>query len=239
MGLLISEELLLLGLDHRKGGTSWSEVWAPLSVGVIVDAIAAGTVTVSEDRLHPGDEPEHPLLRRVRAAVVDEGEARSLLHWVSRLPKVLAPLAPTVGARLVERGVLREEPGRVLLFWSTTRLPEADPGPERALRARLRAVLVDGSAPSAHDTQLVALLHHDPGRIDAVLSDEDRQVRKAARGARRRDHRAGGRPAGCPRRDDAAEAAAQASAVNAAVMLMTSAAVVGTLAGGVDGGVPS
>lgn len=181
MDLLISEELLLLALDRSRGRTAWLEAWRPLAVGVLLDAVDSGAVTLDDDRIGPGAEPEHPLLRRVRAAVTDVPEPRPPAEWVGRLPRALEPLVPAVADRLVARGVLREQPGRVLLFWRTTDLPVADPAPGRALRARLRSVLVDTAEPSAHDVQLITVLHHDHGRIDSLLADDDRATRAAAR----------------------------------------------------------
>lgn len=181
MDLLISEELLLIGLDDEKGGTTWLEHWTALHTAVLVDAIAAGAVTVADDRLRPGVEPAHPLLRRVRAAVAEDREPRPVTEWAARIGTVLKPLLASVAAGLVERGVLREERGRALGMFPTLRYPEADPGPERAVRARLRRVLVDGDAPSAHDTLLVALIGSDVGGIDRLLPDDDRAVRRSAR----------------------------------------------------------
>lgn len=230
MDLLISEELLLLALDEEKGGNAWLEAWQALPIAVVVDAIATRAVTVEDDHLRPGVEPDHPLLRRVRDAVAAESKPHSLQHWVAGLPTVLKPLIPSVAEQLVARGVLRQEPGRVLLFWNTTDLPEADPRPERALRARLRAVLVDGAGPSAHDTQLITLLHHDYGRIDAVFADEERDVRKAARARAAHIAEHAAEQPGARASVDAAEAAA-VSATMTAVTAATMSTVVITSGG--------
>jgi hypothetical protein len=178
--LLICEEMLLLALDNAKGGTSWLGGWTALGGGVLVDALAAGAVTAEAERLRPGTDVDHPLLRGVRAAVAARAEPLTLTEWVQRLPGELDPFPEAVAARLVETGVLAERRTKVIGLFPTTRFPEADPGPERALRARLRSVLVDGAEPDAHDLLLIALVE-PAGLLAGVTEDDDRDVRKAAR----------------------------------------------------------
>jgi Golgi phosphoprotein 3 (GPP34) len=178
--LLICEEMLLLALDNEKGGTSWLGGWTALSGGVLVDALAAGAVTAEGERLRPGAEVDHPLLRGARAAVAAQEEPLTLTEWVQRLPGDLDPFLEAVAARLVETGVLVERRTKVLGLFPTTRFPEADPGPEQELRARLRSVLVDGAEPDAHDLPLIALVE-PAGLLAVAAEDDDRDVRKASR----------------------------------------------------------
>jgi hypothetical protein len=177
--------MLLLSLDSEKGGTSWLGGWTALAGGALVDALAAGAVRIEGERLRPGAEVDHPLLQRVRDAVAAREEPLTLTEWVQRLPGDLDPFLAAVAGRLVEAGVLAERRTKVLGLFPTTRFPEADPGPERELRARLRSVLVDGAEggraePDGHDLLLIAL--DEPAGLLAVLTeDDDRDARKAAR----------------------------------------------------------
>ncbi|MCO1660060.1 GOLPH3/VPS74 family protein [Pseudonocardia humida] len=180
MELLICEEMLLLALDGEKGGTTWLSGWTALTGGVLVDAIAAGAVTVEDETLRPGEEPAHPLLRRVREAVAAEGQPRTVGDWVQRLPIVLDPLVEAVAARLVEDGVLGEEHGTILGLIPTTRFPEVDPTAEQVLRTRLRSVLVQGAEPSPHDLLLIALVE-PAGLLATATGEDERAVRRAAR----------------------------------------------------------
>jgi hypothetical protein len=178
--LLICEEMLLLALDNEKGGTAWLGGWTALGGGTLVDALAAGAVTVEDDRVRPGTAVEHPLLQRVRDAVAAQAEPLTLTEWVQRLPGDLDPFLPAVAARLVDSGVLAEQRTKVLGLFPTTRFPEADPGPERELRARLRSVLVEGAEPTEHDLLLIGLVE-PAGLLAVVTQDDERDVRKAAR----------------------------------------------------------
>jgi hypothetical protein len=89
-----------------------------------------------------GSGPEHPVLARAHAVISASPKHRSAKSWVSRLPGELKPLTGTVAAPLVERGVLTEQCSKFLGLFPSTRFPKADPGPERLLRSRLRAVLL-------------------------------------------------------------------------------------------------
>jgi hypothetical protein len=178
--LLVCEEMLLLALDNEKGGTSWLNGWTALSGGALVDALAAGAIDVEDDHLRPGGDAAHPLLRKVRDAVAAQEEPLKLADWLQRLPRELDPFVAAVVERLLADGVLTERRTKVLGLFPTTRFPEADPGPERALRARLRSVLVDGAEPTGHDLLLVALVE-PAGLLAVVTEDGDRDVRKAAK----------------------------------------------------------
>jgi hypothetical protein len=179
--LLICEEMLLLALDNEKGGTAWLSGWTALSGGVLVDGVLTGALVVEDDRLRPGDiEPDHPLVRRVREAVLALPEPRTLGEWLSRLPQEVTPFLEWVAQRLVEAGVLTERRTKVLGIFPTTRFPEADPSAERELRARLHGVLVDGAEPSVHDLMLIALVE-PAGLLATAVEDDERQVRRAAR----------------------------------------------------------
>ncbi|MEJ8278244.1 GOLPH3/VPS74 family protein [Pseudonocardia spirodelae] len=177
--LLLSEELLLIGLHDDTGKPAgWFDPQR-LHGALLCDLIERGAVTVDErKKVHPAAVPEHPALRAVYDTVAGSSAPRSVAHWTSTLPWKHTKPAELVAGRLVERGVLAREEGRVLGLFRTTRLPEADPGPERALRERLRAVLVTGTTPTAHDALLVALLH-GTHQVRAALDGVDGPQRRA------------------------------------------------------------
>ncbi|MEV1295992.1 GPP34 family phosphoprotein [Pseudonocardia sp. NPDC049635] len=177
--LLLSEELLLIGLHDETGKSDgWFDPSA-LHGALICDLIESGAVTVDEKkRVHPGDRaPEHPALRKVYDLVAAESKPRHVWHWVNTLPWKHPKPAELVAERLVDDGVLSREEGKVLGLFRTTRLPALDPAPERALRERLRAVLVTGIEPDAHDALLIALLH-STSQVKTALAGADPTERK-------------------------------------------------------------
>ncbi|MBC3193478.1 GPP34 family phosphoprotein [Pseudonocardia sp. C8] len=178
--LLLSEELLLLGLHDETGKPDGWFQPSTLHGALLCDLIERGAVTVDgKKRLHPGDRaPEHPALRAVHETIAADAKPRTVAHWTGALPWKHAKPAELVAARLVDDGVLTREEGKVLGIFRTTRLPEADPRPERALRERLRGILVTGVEPDAHDALLVTLLN-TTSQVRAALSDVDSEQRRA------------------------------------------------------------
>jgi hypothetical protein len=111
-----------------------------------------------------------------RAHCCSISRPRGAQHWVGALRERLKPLRGTIASSLVSSGVLDERRGKLLGLFPTTRYPELEPGPERELRARLHAVLVDGVAPDAHTASLLSLLVS----MDLVKHLVPRPERKAA-----------------------------------------------------------
>jgi hypothetical protein len=181
LGLILSEQALLIALDDEKGRdtTDWGSE-AGLAAGLLLDLARMDLVRLDGDGRIAADEgrdPGNELLREAHAEIARSARPRSPKSWVGRLPRALKPLRDRLARGLVDRGVLTERHWRMLGIFPTTRFPEADPEPERELRARLLDVLVAGREPTEEEALLVGLL--EPlGLLDAVVPRDDR---KAAR----------------------------------------------------------
>ena len=180
MGLLLCEELLLLGLDDESGKPSWTFDASLLNAALLLDLVQTGCVRIEDARVFVTDHvPQHPLLRAARDVIAGDEKHRTVSHWHTMLPYSLKNLQHRAAERLVADGVLSEREDKVLGLFRSTRLPETDPGPERALRARLHGLLVDGADPDDHDTALITLLASGYG-IDHVFADDGKDVRRTA-----------------------------------------------------------
>ena len=162
MDLILAERLLLLFLDDDKGSDRASWGGDPGIAGAIlldltrlqaIDSDGEGKLVA-----RPGAAPDHPLLAAAHAAIAAAEKPRNAKGWVGRLPRALKPLREHAAARLVEAGVLSEDRRKRLGLFTTTRFPQADPEPERALRERLRAVLLGEREPTPEEAMLVGLL---------------------------------------------------------------------------------
>ena len=86
--LLLSEELLLIGLHDETGkADGWFDP-SCLHGALVCDLIGSGAVTVDDrKKLHPGERaPEHPALRKVYDVVAADSTPRTVSHWMGTLP---------------------------------------------------------------------------------------------------------------------------------------------------------
>ena len=163
--LLIVEDLLLLLLDDTTGTIAGEgTLYYTLGGAVLVELALRGAVQPDESRtLFNG------IRIRIRAV---EGEApsdpllREAYEKVARKPRGVQELLIDIGSslrgevldRLVERGFIRREKGRLLGIFPTTRMPAQRPEYEARLLESVRAALVDGVEPETRTAAITALL---------------------------------------------------------------------------------
>jgi hypothetical protein len=178
--MLVAEELLLLVLDSERGRIrgGWSYDGS-LAGALLLDLAEAGRLVERDGALVTTGAGALATTVLTDAYTEIEGSERprDAGHWIGRLPKALRPLRGRVAQSLVERGVLGEERHKTLGVFASTRYPQLDPGPERELRARLRAVLIDGAEPDGHTALLLGLL----APLELVGGLVPREQRKAAK----------------------------------------------------------
>ncbi|MFW0871658.1 GOLPH3/VPS74 family protein [Rhodococcoides corynebacterioides] len=168
---LIAEDLLLLLLDDGSGKPVVDSTKLPRAVAgaVILELAMSGVVTVAQDgedvkkgRLAVrGPRPDEPILQEAVAAI--DGAKRPMTPK-SAVEKLHKAMHEKVLARVIDRGFVDEQKGRVLGLFPTTSWPARDTAHEARVRETLQWVLVDGRDPDARTCALVALL----SSIDAV-----------------------------------------------------------------------
>lgn len=218
---ILAEDLLLLALDDGSGRTTVDSSVLPLALGgaVLLDLALAGRVDVVRPR---------GLLTRERVVVQDPSpcgddvldealvgiaaKERTAQDLVGRLGK---GLRSRLQHRLAERGILRQESGRLLGIFPQERWPAEDSRHEDEVRRRLHDVLVVGTTPDERTAALVALLSAID-RAHKVLDGLDGRTRREVRA----------------RAKQVADGAWAASAVRAAVQAMQSAVTAGVVAAG-------
>lgn len=163
----LAEDLLLLLFQPASGGRSGTgtiagegTLYYALAGAVLAELALDGRIRASTDGT-----------RADRVAVVD-GRApadellRATWDFLAQKPRgvqaVLAAIGPTlrapVLARVVARGDIRAHRRTMLGLFETTVLRDGGSGRRATLLAEVRAVLVDGAAPSPRTAALAALL---------------------------------------------------------------------------------
>jgi hypothetical protein len=190
--VLIAEDLLLLVTDDRTGRLAVPSNRVDIALGgaMLIELALDGRVDVAHEA-----EP----VRKRRLVVRDESATGDAL-----LDEALAELGAEQGkkpkdvvrglgkglrdrlhARLVDRGVLREESGKILGVFPTHRWPAEDAAHEESVRARVVEALRVGAADDARVGALVSLLH--------ALRAVDRVVDPAAAGVTKNELNANGK----------------------------------------------
>jgi len=226
--MLIAEDLLLLLTDDRSGKAvvDSQRLGLALAGAVLVELVLAERVAVTD----AGRWGSGSRVALVNPAPVGDQLLDGAMHRIAkgRQPVSAQSLLTTLGKglpdavrhRLVGRGVLRAEEGRVLGIFPARAWPAADPAHEAGVRAALWDVVVVGRTPTDREVCLVALLH----AVDQV----PKQFASAGMTARQLRERAkvlsqgnvGGEAA--RRAIEAANAAVMAAVVGASAVATTS-----------------
>jgi Golgi phosphoprotein 3 len=179
--LLLHERALLLALHDERGTIHRAGMYAyAVAGGLLAELLLAERIRLEE---RPGK--KKPLVAVVRATqtgdrLVDDvlttirtaKRKAPLEQWVSRVANT-AKLKHRVARQLVQKGVLREEEDRVLLFFHRRVYPELDPGPEQALVDSLRAAVLGDDDDIDPRTAILAVLGWRAGLLRDVFDRKE------------------------------------------------------------------
>ena len=187
--MLIAEDLLLLLTDDDSGKplVDTSELDLGLAGAILVDLAALDRVdvagpgeSVKQGRLYvrDGAPTGEPVLDETLSRI----ESRSPQKPASALPHLTKGLRESLYNRLVERGIVRAEQGKVLGIFPSRQWPAADSRHEDETRRGLQEVLVVGREPTEREALLISLLYAVEQVPKVLGGDVDkRQVRARAK----------------------------------------------------------
>ena len=161
--LTFAEEILLLLLDDESGEfvpcPAWSRQCA-LAGAVLMDLALQNRIDtdlrklVVVDPSPTGDDLIDPIL----ASIVEETEVHDARHWVGRIAEEQSDrIRDRALSRLVRRGILDSEGGRLLWAFRARRYPTIDGKAEREVRLRIMQVLFSDEIPSPRDIVIICL----------------------------------------------------------------------------------
>ncbi|MFI1227396.1 MULTISPECIES: GPP34 family phosphoprotein [unclassified Streptomyces] len=174
--LTISEEVLLVALDHvtGRGKTRLGLDWAVAGAGVVELALAQ-KITVGEKDIVTVLDPTPTGIAHLDAVLAEVADGVKVSKVLRRTRGGAPDRALTA---LVERGVLHRRRTWVLGMLPVHRYPMSDPSAEAAVRARLHATVLAGEEPSERTAALIGVLHASKLWRRAVPSGGRKQVRR-------------------------------------------------------------
>jgi Golgi phosphoprotein 3 len=162
--LNLAEELLLLALNDEKGTILMAGATGlpyGLAGALLVELIDAGLARVEGKMLvaAPAGSARDEILDGILTEVRSAKRTRDIKHWVAKVGRSGGKIKAKIADRLVAKGILRKEEGRLLLIFPTTRYPQVNPMPEYGVRERIRAVLRGMTLPDERTAALISIVH--------------------------------------------------------------------------------
>lgn len=224
-GLLLPEEALLLSLNDDTGRFEGAHLHYLLNAAGLAELLLRARVAeeggnvVVRDRAPTGAAPVDMALDRLLASPKPE-PARA---WVRQLYRDRDSVVDVLVGGLVRRMILEAREQRYLWIFRRTVFPAADSGPERDLRAQVRATARGERAADERLAVLLSLLEGGRSLGLALGRDDDRACRErvaAIRAASAVGAPVAGALAAVLQENDTAAVAASAAAMSAAVTVV-------------------
>lgn len=159
MMVTLPESLLLVAIDDETGriASKSGALGYGLAGAVLTELLLDGRAVVDDGRVKVTDGP--PMQDSVldgALARIRESKPHDAKYWVRKLSG--DHLQDGVLERLIREGVLRREEHRILWVIPADRFPAEDVLPERAIRQKVRAVVLQGATPQPRTAALIGLL---------------------------------------------------------------------------------
>lgn len=175
--LRFAEEIMLLLLDDEGGkfvDVPTVSLEHALAGSVLMDLALEHRIDTDPARLFvtdpspTGDE----LLDTTLARIVESAETHDCAHWIKAAAVHAGEVREGALARLVERGILRQEEGRFMWVFPTRRYPIIDNQTIREVKLRMMGVLFSNDIPDARDIIIISLADVC-GILERLLSSQE------------------------------------------------------------------
>ena len=160
--LRFAEEIMLLMLDD-KGGKFADVPKLPLHYAlagaVLMDLALERRIDTDPERLAVIDPSPlgDDLLDPVLARIVRSTETRDTHYWIEETLRYTSAIRERSLARLIERGILRQEDDRFLWWFQTRRYPIIDDRTMQEVKLRIMGVLFSDEIPDVRDIVIISL----------------------------------------------------------------------------------
>lgn len=160
--LRFAEEIMLLLLDDK--GRTFADVPITslkyaLAGAVLMDLALENRIDTDQERLFVIDSTPlgDDLLDPTLARIVQSTEVHDARYWLEQTVPHTVDIRERSLARLIERGILRQEDDRFLWVFQTRRYPIIDDQTVREVKLRIMGVLLSDEIPDLRDIVLISL----------------------------------------------------------------------------------
>jgi len=183
--LTLPQAILLLSLKDDTGTATGSFYRQSLAGAALTELIMRGAIEATDDKrpkivsVNPAPIGE-AFLDTCLQKIADASSPKSMKDWLFKLantPRIIE----LVATPLKDQGILSEEKSKILGLFPVTKWPEANPGPERNLKAEMAAAMftpVDSTPVDERLTTLIAISKH-AGLLRLNFDKADLRAHKA------------------------------------------------------------
>jgi len=181
--LPLYEEILLLALDEDKGTTAMGSYFTNAMGGAILAELAMdGSITIAEDKKKKVTILRHgrlddPILDECLTLIKEAKKPKKASDWVMKFAG-LKDLKNRAARQLVTKKVLKEDTGSVMKIFKRTIYPEADGGPEKDLRERMKKAIFTSTMQVEARTVVIVVLAQAADMLNKVFPKKKLKERK-------------------------------------------------------------
>lgn len=175
--LHIYEDIMLLALCEEKGTMRGSYVGYAVAAAIIAELMLQQRIRIESGRkkyvtLLDDSPSDDSLLNECIAKIANSKRPKVVRTWVHELASI-KDLSHKVAANLAQHGVVQADQEAVLWLFTRRVYPQINPQPERALRARLRAAVMERGAKVDTRTVITLALCQGAHVLGQVFSKQE------------------------------------------------------------------
>jgi len=175
--LSFAEELILLGLDDKKG------IFLPMSLMSFESALAGAILMelalenkIDTDLEHliliDDEKTGDPIYDEVLKMIREHSKEENALYWVKEIRNRFSNLREVLTKRLIEKGLIREDKKKILGLFPQTRYPVVNNSEEVAIRQRIRHIVLSEEIPEPKDIVIISLVK-SCGLTDQIFTTKE------------------------------------------------------------------
>jgi len=184
MDLHLHEAIALISLDDEKGYLTLAggHIHHAFSAAVIMDLMLEERIGIEDNKLklYTNALTDSRALNKTLQLIQKRKKPRKVSDWIQLLAGAQKKLYKLTAAKLVREGILKHREKKILWLFTVDRYPMTDGRQERALRERLKALMLeDNTTPDRKERMLLALLLECDLYQSMLPDKQDRKQAKA------------------------------------------------------------